>query len=52
MDFIDGKLNESMLDPKYSKAIKIAISLGKKMLNKYYDMSDHSEIYRIAMGKS
>lgn len=50
MDYIDTKLNNSALDPKYSTAMKMGISLGKKTLNRYYDMTDHSEIYRIAMG--
>lgn len=50
MDYIDTKLNKCALDPKYSTAMKMGISLGKKTLNRYYDMTDHSEIYRIAMG--
>ena len=24
--------------------------IGKRLLNKYYNMTDHSELYRIAMG--
>lgn len=51
IDYIDQQLTNSTLDPKYSKSIKTAISLGKWTLNRYYDMTDHSEIYRIAMGK-
>ncbi len=51
MDYIDQQLMDSALDPKYSKSIKTAISLGKRTLNWYYNISDHSEIYRIAMGK-
>lgn len=50
MDYIDLQLNNSALNPKYSQSIKTAISLGKKTLNRYYNMTDHSEIYRIAMG--
>ncbi|KAF8171479.1 hypothetical protein BJ912DRAFT_860531 [Pholiota molesta] len=49
MDYIDLQLNKSALNSKYSMAIKTAISLGKKTLNRYYNLSDHSEIYRIAM---
>jgi len=51
MDYIDQQLTDSALDPKYSKSIKTAISLGKRTLNRYYNITDHSEIYRIAMGK-
>ena len=51
MDYIDQQLTNSALNPKYSKSIKTAISLGKRTLNRYYDMTDHSEIYQIAMGK-
>jgi hypothetical protein len=51
MDYIDQQLTNSALDPKYSLSIKTAISLGKRTLNRYYDMTNHSEIYRIAMGE-
>jgi hypothetical protein len=27
----------------------VALSIAKKTLNKYYDKTDHSEVYRIAM---
>ncbi len=52
MDYTDQQLTNSALDPKYSKSIKTAITLGKRTLNRYYDLTDHSEIYRIAMGKA
>lgn len=51
MDFLDLQLTNSALNPMYSDSIKSAISLGKRTLNRYYNMTDHSEIYRIAMGK-
>jgi hypothetical protein len=51
MDYIDQQLTDSALDPKYSKSIKTAITLGKRTLNRYYNITDHSEIYRITMGK-
>lgn len=52
MDFIDetftnGILNEKTLDP----AIRTAIKLAKKTLNRYYGLTDASEVYRIAMGE-
>lgn len=51
MDYLDDELTCKALDPEYSDAIKAAIALGKCTLNRYYNMTDHSEIYRIAMGK-
>ena len=51
MDYIDQQLSASSLNLRYSPSIKASITLGKKTLNWYYDMTDHSEIYRIAMGK-
>jgi len=51
MDYLDQQLTTSALDTKYSKPIKASIALGKKTLNRYYDMTDQSEIYRIAMGQ-
>jgi hypothetical protein len=50
MDYLDQQLTTSSLDARYSKSIKASIALGKKTLNRYYDMTDQSEIYRIAMG--
>jgi hypothetical protein len=49
-DYLDQQLTASALNPKHSASIKASITLGKKTLNRYYDMTDHSEIYRIAMG--
>lgn len=51
MDFLDEQLTSNSLKSKYSTSIKSAINLGKKTLNRYYDKTDHSEIYRIAMGE-
>ena len=31
-------------------SIKAAISIGKDTLNRYYDKTDHSEVFRIAIG--
>ena len=50
MDHIDKFLATSALDKKYEPAIQAALSIGKKLLNKYYDMTDHSKLYRIAIG--
>jgi hypothetical protein len=35
----------------YSPAIRASVALGKTHLNKYYDMTDYSEVYRIAMSE-
>ena len=52
MDYIDeaftnGILNKKELDP----AVWAAMGLVKKTLNRYYTLTDASELYRIAMGK-
>ena len=52
MDLINSHLATAALNPKYERSIQAALAIGKKLLNKYYDMSDHSELYRIAMGMS
>lgn len=51
MDHIDEYLATACQNIKYSEAIRAALALGKKTLNRYYDKTDHSEVYRIAMGK-
>ena len=35
---------------KFSPAIRAALAIGKTTLNKYYNLTDQSEVYRIAMG--
>ena len=52
MDHIDEYLATASQSPKYSGAIHAALALGKQTMNRYYDKTDHSEVYRIAMGKS
>jgi hypothetical protein len=49
MDHLDEHLASVATSPKYGKAIKAAIVLGKKTLNRYYDHTDQSEVYRITM---
>jgi hypothetical protein len=51
MDHIDEYLATACQNIKYSKAIRSALVLGKQTLNRYYDKTDHSDVYRIAMGK-
>ena len=49
MDFIDAHLATASLDNRYSPSIQAALAVGKNLLNKYYNMTDHSELFRIAM---
>jgi hypothetical protein len=49
MDHIDQHLATAAIDNKYNPAIRAALAIGKKTLNRYYDRTDHSEVYRIAM---
>lgn len=50
MDHIDKVLATSSDSPyKFSLAIRAALAIGKKAMNRYYDKTDHSEVYRIAM---
>jgi len=51
MDRIDEHLATSAENMRYSAAIRSALAIGKRTLNRYYNKTDHSEIYRIAMGK-
>lgn len=50
MDRVDQKLSEASLNVDYAPAIRKACALGKKLLNKYYSLTDSSHVYRIAMG--
>ncbi|KAG1760961.1 hypothetical protein EDD22DRAFT_780434 [Suillus occidentalis] len=49
MDLIDEKLMTYSLDNKYLPAIHAAVGLAKKTLNRYYQLTDHSDVYHIAM---
>ena len=50
MDHIYEYMATASQDLNYSVAIRAALALGKRTLNRYYDKTDHSEVYRIAMG--
>lgn len=50
MDHLDEHLTNAALNTNYPMSIKAAIAVGKKTLNRYYDKTDHSEVFRIAMG--
>ena len=50
MDHIDEHLATAALNYRYPLAIKAAIAIGKRTLNRYYDKTDQSDVFRIAMG--
>lgn len=45
-------LSAASNNEEYSPAIRAALKLGIQLLDKYYSLTDNSEVYRIAMGKS
>jgi hypothetical protein len=51
MDHIDTYLATATQNSRNPVSIRAALALGKRTLNRYYNKTDHSEIYRIAMGK-
>jgi len=51
MDHIDRHLATAARNDTYLLCIQAALSMGKRLLNKYYSSTDQSELYRIAMSK-
>jgi hypothetical protein len=51
MDYIDEHLATAATSNEYCCAIKAALAIGKKTINRYYDKTDHSEVFRIAMSE-
>ena len=51
MDHIDQHLATAATSNTYNPAIKAALAIGKKTINRYYSRTDESEVYRIAMSK-
>jgi hypothetical protein len=52
MDMIDRAFTTGSMDNDYfSLPIKIVLELGKRILNKYYNLTDESEIYQISIGR-
>ncbi|KAJ3765327.1 hypothetical protein FB446DRAFT_628153, partial [Lentinula raphanica] len=50
MDAIDEALASGILNNEtLSQPIRHALAIGKKTLNKYYSLTDDSDLYRIAM---
>jgi hypothetical protein len=51
MDYIDEVLTtQSINNVTFEPAIRIALSLSKKSLNRSYNRTDDSELYRAAIG--
>jgi len=51
MDHLDQHLATASLNRNYVPAVRVALAIGKAKLNRYYNLTDSSEVYRIAMGK-
>jgi len=52
MDYIDEVFTTGMLGQQhFDPAIRAAVGLAKRTLNKYYERTDLSKLYRISMGK-
>jgi hypothetical protein len=50
MDHIDTQLTTNAIDTSLNPTIRASMQLAKKTLNRYYSLTDDSEVYRIAMG--
>jgi len=50
-DKIDNNFTQYLKDNNLNVAIRAAIISAKATLNKYYELTDHAEVYRIAMGE-
>jgi hypothetical protein len=50
MDHINSALTDNSLNPDVEPSIHAALGIAMKTLNHYYNATDQSEVYRIAMG--
>lgn len=51
MDHIDKVLATKSDSARFSLPICTALAIGKNTVNRYYNKTDHSEVYRITMSK-
>ncbi len=52
MDTIDWCFAMASMDhTRFPLPLKVALDLGKRIMNKYYDLTDESEIYRVSISK-
>ncbi|KAI0040527.1 hypothetical protein FA95DRAFT_1502731 [Auriscalpium vulgare] len=49
MDHIDKVFSTQSLNKSFDPAIRASLGIAKRTLNKYYNMTDWSEVYRMAM---
>ncbi|KAH9960262.1 hypothetical protein BC827DRAFT_1103688, partial [Russula dissimulans] len=49
MEKMYDKLTATSKNLEYSLALQAPLTIGKNLLNKYYSLTDDSEVYRIAM---
>jgi hypothetical protein len=52
MDKMHNELRVASQSTDYLPMLQVALRLGKTFLNKYYSLTDDSEVYYIAMGTS
>lgn len=50
MDHIDQHLATAATTNKYPLILKVALAIGKKTLNHYYEKTDHFKVFWIVMG--
>ena len=50
IDHLDEHLASAAVSQKYDHMIRAAVLIGKRTLNQYYDRTDQSELYQIAIG--
>ena len=51
MDYIDERFTTDSLDKNYEPAIRSALDITKRTMNRYYHKTDQSEVYRIAISE-
>ena len=49
MDRLDEILSGHVEEEDYSHSVRKAAAIGKRLLNKYYSLTDVSDVYRISM---
>jgi hypothetical protein len=52
MDHINEVLTSQCINTSYYAPVCAALAMGKKTLNHYYNLTDSSKVYHIAMGSS
>ena len=52
MDLLDEQLTSNSLNrTRFNVSIRASLGVAKRTFNRYYNMTDWSEVYRIAMGE-